>query len=116
MSIASVCITKKILELSDFGKRRRQLGLPDKLNAMPLQQVAEHWLQPYEALWASALLRLKRGLEALNRKERTVETVSPARLDSLHIEQEVVIAAPLFVFRSASEKRRTVLTISRLSE
>ena len=34
------------------------------LNAVPLQRIYERWLLPYEAIWASALLQLKRQAEA----------------------------------------------------
>jgi DNA-binding transcriptional ArsR family regulator len=31
----------------------------NQLNVVPLQQIYERWLKPYEARWASSLLQLK---------------------------------------------------------
>jgi DNA-binding transcriptional ArsR family regulator len=33
------------------------------LNAVPIQRIYERWISPFEGLWASSLLRLKRNAE-----------------------------------------------------
>ena len=33
------------------------------LNAVPLQRMYEHWVRPYEALWAKSLIRFKDATE-----------------------------------------------------
>jgi DNA-binding transcriptional ArsR family regulator/uncharacterized protein YndB with AHSA1/START domain len=58
------------------------------LNAVPLQQIYERWLRPYEAEWASALLNLKRHAESTEE-----ESAMSAAMDFYQTEQEVVINA-----------------------
>jgi DNA-binding transcriptional ArsR family regulator len=58
------------------------------LNAVPLQQIYERWLRPYEAEWAGALLSLKRQAESAG-EAATMNT----DVDFFETEQEVVINA-----------------------
>jgi len=60
------------------------------LNVVPLQQVYERWLQPYEVVWADRLLQLKRQVEA--KGAETVNEVT-SNFRSIQIEQEVRIKA-----------------------
>jgi DNA-binding transcriptional ArsR family regulator/uncharacterized protein YndB with AHSA1/START domain len=62
------------------------------LNAIPLQQIYERWLRPYEARWASTLLHLKQYLEEPKGETNTMAENSLG-LHAIHIEQEVTIAA-----------------------
>lgn len=72
------------------------------LNAVPLQRIYERWMSPYAAQWASSLLQLTRHVEAPAETAETAEeetmneiTTTPATsVRSMHIEQEVAIAAP----------------------
>lgn len=66
--------------------RRRGRERWNYLNAVPLQQIYERWLRPYEAHWAASLLQLKRLVEK-SKGERLI------MLDAIHIEQEVTIEA-----------------------
>ena len=43
--------------------RRRGRERFNHLNAVPLQELYERWMRPYEAHWARSLLSLKRRLE-----------------------------------------------------
>jgi len=62
------------------------------LNAIPLQQIAERWLRPYEAHWASNLLNLKRYAERGQGVAESMADLSP-KMEAIQIEQEVVIEA-----------------------
>lgn len=61
------------------------------LNAVPLQQIYERWLRPYEARWASSLLQLKQFVENTSGEKTMTQIV----LHGVHIEQEVTINAPV---------------------
>ena len=61
------------------------------LNAVPLQQIYERWIRPYEAHWASSLLNLKSVSE--NQEAEAMPT-NPLNVNAIHIEQEVRINAP----------------------
>ncbi len=60
------------------------------INVVPLRQVYERWLKPYEAAWAERLLNLKQYVE------KGTETMGDTntQVSSLAIEQEVRINAP----------------------
>ncbi|HEY4388209.1 MAG TPA: metalloregulator ArsR/SmtB family transcription factor [Ktedonobacteraceae bacterium] len=76
------------------------------LNAVPLQQMYERWLRPYEAQWAGSLLRLKRSTEALAERENKMsgQTVVNSAIKTMHIELEIVIkATPERVFAALTE-------------
>lgn len=68
--------------------RRRGRERWNHLNPVPIQQVAERWIHPYEAAFATSLVGLKRHLE-----EREGRAMS-GEMASVHVEQEVEIAAP----------------------
>ncbi|HSA92549.1 MAG TPA: metalloregulator ArsR/SmtB family transcription factor [Terriglobales bacterium] len=83
--------------------RRRGRERWNHLNAVPLQRIYERWISPYEAHWASSLLRLKRSAELEQGEEamsaaagKAAARVSemPVAPQSIHIEQEVHIGAP----------------------
>jgi DNA-binding transcriptional ArsR family regulator/uncharacterized protein YndB with AHSA1/START domain len=59
------------------------------LNVVPLQQIYERWLRPYEAQWADALLNLKRNTETPQEESMT----QPTPMDFFQTEQEVLIDA-----------------------
>lgn len=60
------------------------------LNAVPLQQMYERWLKPYEAEWASSLIQLKALAE-----QGDFSMATPAQLQAAvhHIEQEIMVDA-----------------------
>jgi len=57
------------------------------LNAVPLQEMYERWVRPYEALWASSLLDLRRHIDTPTPEEET-------SMDVVTIEQKIRMAAP----------------------
>jgi DNA-binding transcriptional ArsR family regulator/uncharacterized protein YndB with AHSA1/START domain len=64
------------------------------LNAMPIQRIYERWVSRFEGNWAASLLNLKRGLE---KGAQMAE-------NTLHIEQQVVIEAPVSrVYRAITQ-------------
>lgn len=88
--------------------RRRGRERWNHLNAVPLQQIYERWISPYEAEWAASLLRLKRsaeftpeptqGEDVMSSAAKKVASIQPSAtapaLNAIHIEQEVRIEAP----------------------
>jgi len=70
--------------------RRRGRERWNYLNAIPLQQIYERWLRPYEAAWASSLLRL--GETARQRKEGDMPASTGLR--ELDVQQDLRIDAP----------------------
>lgn len=68
--------------------RRRGRERWNHLNPVPIQQIAERWIRPYEAVFATSLLGLKRHVE--QKGGRAV----PAEITSVHVEQEVEVEAP----------------------
>ena len=58
------------------------------LNPVPIQQIAQRWIRPYEARFATSLLGLKRHLEREGGPEL------PGEIASVHVEQEVEIGVP----------------------
>ena len=64
------------------------------LNAVPLQRMYERWLHPYEAHWASALLRLQQHVEDHPPGETHMADSTVLAPKMLIIAQEVTITAP----------------------
>jgi uncharacterized protein YndB with AHSA1/START domain len=52
------------------------------LNAVPLRHIYERWVNEFASDWATSLLQLK----------RTAEREEKSRMETMHIEQELVIA------------------------
>lgn len=78
------------------------------LNAVPLQQIYERWISPYEAHWASSLLRLKHFAET-EKGERAdmpeATKTAAVEVGAMHIEQEVKIeASPSRVFEALTKE------------
>jgi len=68
------------------------------LNAVPLQQVYERWVRPYEGRWAGSLLAMKGVAEralASECNQRTGEDAMVPALNVIRLEMEVPIAAPV---------------------
>jgi uncharacterized protein YndB with AHSA1/START domain len=74
--------------------RRRGRDRWNHLNAVPLQQVHERWLQPYESQWAAALLRLKHESERQEQIGEAMVAETAGKVDVFHIEMEISIQAP----------------------
>ncbi len=72
------------------------------LNVVPLQQIYERWLKPYEVRWASSLLNLKQYVEETKGEKTMADSTTPqVILRSIQIEQEVTInASPDRVFEA----------------
>ncbi len=94
-----------ILERARLVVVRRQGRVRwNHLNAVPIQQIHERWIRPFEARDATLLLGLKRHVE--NQKGVEAMPMNPGELPmgSMHIEQEVVIeAGPEAVFAAMTE-------------
>ncbi len=94
--------------------RRRGRERWNHLNAVPLQQIYERWISPYEAEWAASLLRLKRsaelkpqipqGEDVMSTAAKKIASIQPSAapaLNAIQIEQEVRIeASPSRVFEA----------------
>ena len=63
------------------------------LNAVPLQQMYERWLKPYEAHVAASFLRMKQLVEADEEREHSMSEQSAPGISVFHIELEVPIKA-----------------------
>lgn len=63
------------------------------LNAVPLQQMYERWLKPYEAHVAASLLTMKRIVEADEEREKNMSELSAPAISLFHTELEVPIKA-----------------------
>ncbi len=64
------------------------------LNGVPLQEIAERWLKPYEAVWASKIWRLQRAAELPIHAEETPTMPDQTTARLVQVDQDVVIAAP----------------------
>jgi DNA-binding transcriptional ArsR family regulator len=58
------------------------------LNAVPLQQMYERWLKPYEGEWASSLIQVKRLAE---KEDLSMTTPVQSQAKIHHIEQEIMV-------------------------
>lgn len=86
-------------------KRRGRERL-NYLNAVPLQQLYNRWVNKYESRLASSLLNLKGKLEAKEGGEMDMESkANKLAFGTFQIEQEVTIeASPERVFKSLTEE------------
>ncbi len=87
--------------------RRRGRERWNHLNAVPLQRIYERWISPYEAHWASSLVRLKRHAERAKGEGamRGKEPTTPIVIGMIAIEQEVTIeASPARVFDALTKE------------
>ena len=63
------------------------------LNAVPLQQMYERWLKPYEAHVAASLLHMKQLVETDEERENRMSEQSASAVSLFHTELEVPIKA-----------------------
>lgn len=80
-------VMKHLTVLSRAGlvlSRRRWRERWNHLNAVPLQELVERWVRPYEAAWASGLLQLERRVMQLTHPADQGDsmTTDPAQPDS----------------------------------
>ena len=90
-------VMKHLAVLSDAGlvlSRRRWRERWNHLNAVPLQELVERWVRPYEAIWASGLLAVKRRAEAAGRPGAGGRMTKAGELGSAQVELEIPIDAP----------------------
>ena len=88
--LSRFAIMKHLSVLEDAGLvlvRPRGRERWNHLNAIPLQQIYERWLRPYEAEWAGSLLNLKRHVETLQGDD------DMTAMDFYQTEQEVLVEA-----------------------
>lgn len=71
--------------------RRRGRERYNYLNAVPIQQIYERWIHPYEAEWAQSLIHLK------NISEETIMSAPTAiqNASTKQIEQEIIVNSSL---------------------
>jgi DNA-binding transcriptional ArsR family regulator/uncharacterized protein YndB with AHSA1/START domain len=77
--------------------RRRGRERWNHLNPVPLQQLYERWVRPYEALWAASLIRFRDAAERPP-QEPTMPTLAPTDRTTagvLTVALEIPIAAPV---------------------
>ncbi|MGB7337630.1 MAG: metalloregulator ArsR/SmtB family transcription factor [Phototrophicaceae bacterium] len=70
--------------------RRKGRERYNHLNFVPLQQMVNHWIRPFEAEWATSLINLK------NQAEGAVNMTAPTQENAVimqQIEQEIIINA-----------------------
>ncbi|MDH5327796.1 MAG: helix-turn-helix domain-containing protein [Gammaproteobacteria bacterium] len=90
MSRFAVMKHLKVLQESRLISIRRQGRQRwNYLNAIPLQQIYDRWMKPYEALWAENLLRVKHLVE----RKQEMSDSSNKKVDSIRIAQDVLIHA-----------------------
>src|SRR5579872_4649210 len=72
----------KLLEEAGLvATRRRGREKLHYLNVVPIQQIHERWVSKYQALWASALVDMKKNLEAtMDRVYEIYIRTTPERL------------------------------------
>ncbi len=76
--------------------RRRGRERWNHLNVVPLQQIHDHWVRPYEALWAAPLLQFRRNLEQASPTTETAR-MTDAPLPTPSPEQQAAVAGMLKV-------------------
>src|SRR5579875_2314669 len=99
--LSRFAVIKHIGVLESAGlvvSRRRGRHVWHYLNAVPLQEMYERWVKPYEALWASSLIQLQRHVEESSHSREV-------RMQEFTIDQEIRLAAPpAGVFRALTEQ------------
>ncbi len=63
------------------------------LNAVPLQQLYESWVKPYEATWAKSLIRFKDAAEQSHQEMSMLTLAEPVAARVLTLELEIPIDA-----------------------
>src|SRR5688572_234601 len=63
------------------------------LNVVPIQELYERWVKPYEALWATGLRRLRHQVETTQGPPR-MSAKKAAAFDVSELEMEIAIDAP----------------------
>ena len=74
--------------------RRKGRERWNHLNAVPLQQLYESWVKPYEATWAKSLIRFKNAAEQSPQETSMLTLAEPAAARVLTLELEIPIHAP----------------------
>src|SRR5688572_30253013 len=85
-------VMKHLTVLTEAGlvvSRRRWRERWNHLNAVPLQQLHERWVRPYEAAWASGLVGLKHRVEGPERGDSM--TKAETRHGTAAVEMEIAI-------------------------
>ena len=64
------------------------------LNAVPLQRMYEHWVRPYEAVWAKSLLRFKDATETSHQEKLMPALADRVTAGIVTLDMEIPIDAP----------------------
>jgi DNA-binding transcriptional ArsR family regulator/uncharacterized protein YndB with AHSA1/START domain len=64
------------------------------LNAVPIQQIHERWVRPYEAVWARSLIRFKDAMEHSRQEDSMPAAADRSTAGMLKLELEIPIDAP----------------------
>jgi DNA-binding transcriptional ArsR family regulator/uncharacterized protein YndB with AHSA1/START domain len=90
--VSRFAVMKHLTVLEDSGLllvRRRGRERWNYLNAVPLREALERWLEPYADKWAGTLLRLREQAEG-----EGGQVAETGELGSISIEQEIRIGSP----------------------
>ncbi|MGD6962285.1 metalloregulator ArsR/SmtB family transcription factor [Fictibacillus phosphorivorans] len=97
MKHLGVLVDAKLVTIRRKGRLR-----VNYLNVIPLQELYNRWVSKYEAPHANSLLAIKNLVE--EREDNKMEQTKEIKIDSFHIEQEVVIQAKKeTVFKALTE-------------
>jgi DNA-binding transcriptional ArsR family regulator/uncharacterized protein YndB with AHSA1/START domain len=94
--VTRFAVMKHLNVLAEAGLiviKRRGRERWNYLNAVPLQQIYERWIKPYEAQWATSLIRLATHSEGIS-KEDIMQHSYESEVSKIRIEQAIDIAAP----------------------
>ncbi|WP_455204978.1 metalloregulator ArsR/SmtB family transcription factor, partial [Kaarinaea lacus] len=104
--VTRFAVMKHLRVLTDSGLvliRRDGRERWNYLNAVPLQQIYQRWIKPYEAVWAYGLVRLANHVEK-QQKEIAMSMPPSSDVKKIRIEQEIKIkASPALVFKALTE-------------
>lgn len=103
-TVSRFAVMKHLTALEEAGLlivKRQGRERWNYLNAIPLQQMYERWLKPYEARVAASLLRMKQHVETDEEREKSMSEQSAATVSLFHTELEVPIkASPARIYQA----------------
>ncbi len=95
-TVSRFAVMKHLTVLEEAGLvivRREGRERWNYLNAVPLQQMYERWLKPYEAHVAASLLHMKQLVETDEEREKSMSEQNVPAVSLFHTELEVSIKA-----------------------
>lgn len=95
-TVSRFAVMKHLTVLEEAGLvivRREGRERWNYLNAVPLQQMYERWLKPYEAYVAASLLHMKQLVETDEERVQSMSEQNASAVSLFHTELEVLIKA-----------------------